>query len=184
MNLKLYKQELNNKYLFNIIDKKTKLNILLIKKNNLNFKIYLLNNMFFNLGFNYYILLKKILKSFSNLYINLIKKFINMDIYNYKKELIIKGLGFYFNKNIKTKILQLNIGKTHLINIKLPLKIQIKIINNGTNLILKGININLLNLVSSSIKMLKIPEIYKEKGIYYVDEKNKIQKKYINNKKF
>nr|QEM01799.1 50S ribosomal protein L6 [Nephromyces sp. ex Molgula occidentalis] len=182
MNLKLYKQSLNKNHLFNIIDKKTNLNILLIKKNNLFFNIYLLNNLFINLNFNYWILLKKNFKSFLILYINLIKKILYKNIINYEKELIIKGLGFYFIKDtIKTNILKLNIGINYIINLKLPLNIEIKLKNNNTNLILKGTNINLINLISSRVKNLKPPEIYKEKGIYYFNEK---LKKIFKNKKF
>nr|QEM01568.1 50S ribosomal protein L6 [Nephromyces sp. ex Molgula occidentalis] len=184
MNFIITKQKIDNINIFNIIDKQTNLNSILVKKNNLYFNLYILNYLTVNLGKNNLFLsliLNNKFKSFYILFIKLIKNLLETNTI-YTKELYIEGIGYFFKKDpIKKQILILNIGKTHNIKIKLPKYINFKIINNGTYLILTGTNKELINLIASKIKSIKPPEIYKGKGIYFSYEK--INKKLINKSK-
>lgn len=84
------------------------------------------------------------------------------------KKLIFKGLGLKANV-IENNILELKLGFSHAIKIKIPLdKIWVKVIKNG--LLIFGLNLVIVTNFMYKIKSLKLPNIYKGKGIWYKNE--------------
>lgn len=85
------------------------------------------------------------------------------------KKLLLKGLGLKAALSGEGDVLELKLGFSHLITISIPLKkIQIKLIKNG--LLIYGNNlVSVCNFIYK-IKSLKLPNIYKGKGIWYKNE--------------
>jgi len=104
----------------------------------------------------------KILNSFSNLII-------------FKKTLIFEGLGFevFFSK--KKKFLNLKLSLSHLYSIKIPKGIFVLLPSNKS-LICYSFNNVLLSSWISSIKLIKKPNSFKKKGIFYENEKITLKK--------
>jgi len=85
------------------------------------------------------------------------------------KKLIFKGLGLKASLIEEEKILELKLGFSHLIRLPIPEnKIKIKIIKNG--LLIFGHNLVTVCNFMYKIKSLKLPNIYKGKGIWYKNE--------------
>lgn len=80
----------------------------------------------------------------------------------YKKELILKGLGFKALVE-KPQILTLKVGYSHLLEIKVPRNISIKIKGNILNF--TSIDKQVLGNFVNYIKNLKSPDSYKGKGL-------------------
>lgn len=94
-------------------------------------------------------------------------------VYNgFKKKLELIGVGFRANlKN--SQILDLNIGYSHNIIIKLPKSITLEVKmekNKNSQIILKSYDKQLLGIVAAKIRSLRKPEPYKGKGIRYIHE--------------
>lgn len=84
------------------------------------------------------------------------------------KKLIFKGLGLKASL-IQNDILELKLGFSHLIKVKIPLnKIWVKLIKNG--LLIFSLDLVLVTNFMYKIKSLKLPNIYKGKGIWYKNE--------------
>ena len=91
---------------------------------------------------------------------------------NFYKKLILKGIGYkVFNTNYNN-ILLFKLGYTHSIYFKLNLSFFIY--KNYKLFLSDNIYQNLLN-TSFLIKLLKWPEPYKGKGIYFFNEKIKLK---------
>ena len=86
------------------------------------------------------------------------------------KKLVLKGLGLkakiYTQSN--SKILELKLGFSHLINIVIPNGIQVKV--NKTLIFISAKNKVLLGNFLYSIHRLKAPNAYKGKGVWYKNE--------------
>lgn len=80
----------------------------------------------------------------------------------YKKELILKGLGFKATLE-KLQILTLKVGYSHLLEIKIPEDISIKIKGNTINF--TSTDKQILGNFVNYIKDLKSPDSYKGKGL-------------------
>lgn len=96
-------------------------------------------------------------------------------VYNgFKKKLELIGVGFRANINKNnSQILDLNIGYSHNIMIKLPKSITLEVKmkkNKNTQIILKSYDKQLLGIVAAKIRSLRKPEPYKGKGIRYINE--------------
>ncbi len=99
----------------------------------------------------------------------------NSNIYNmilgvskgYKKELEIIGVGYRFIP--KDKILTINAGYSHQVNIKVPDGITVKGISN-TEIEIEGIDKVALGEFAANVRKVRPPEPYKGKGIRYKDE--------------
>lgn len=91
----------------------------------------------------------------------------------FSKNLEIQGVGY--RAQIDGKKLILNVGYSHPVIIDPPTKIAIKVENN-TNIIISGINKEMVGQVAAKIRAIRPPEPYKGKGIRY---KNEIVKKKI-----
>jgi large subunit ribosomal protein L6 len=85
----------------------------------------------------------------------------------FEKILIIKGVGY--RSQLNGKILVLNLGYSHSINISQPEGIEISVEAN-TRIILRGIDKELVGQLASKIRNKRPPEPYKGKGISYQDE--------------
>lgn len=97
----------------------------------------------------------------------LIKDFIKKDSTLFYKKLILNGVGYRF-VSIKNnpQILQLLLGYSHSMYIKLPVEIQISYIN-YSNIYLSSTDYAKLNIVSNIIKSTRSPDAYKGKGIIF-----------------
>ena len=84
----------------------------------------------------------------------------------FKKYLTIIGVGY--QAKILGKRLQLQLGFSHDIIFELPENIEIKV--NRTELIIEGIDKQLVGSVAAKIRSFRKPEPYKGKGIRYKDE--------------
>ena len=84
----------------------------------------------------------------------------------FEKELEIRGVGYQANMTGKYLVLQL--GYSHDIYFEPPQGIEIKA--NKTEIIVSGINKQLVGEVSAKIRSFRKPEPYKGKGIRYKDE--------------
>tara|TARA_Y100000996_G_scaffold373896_1_gene323691 strand:+ start:253 stop:801 length:549 start_codon:yes stop_codon:yes gene_type:complete len=84
----------------------------------------------------------------------------------FQKELEIRGVGYQANMDGKYLVLQL--GFSHEIFFEPPENIEIKA--NKTEIVVLGINKQLVGEVSAKIRSFRKPEPYKGKGIRYKDE--------------
>lgn len=84
----------------------------------------------------------------------------------FEKELEIRGVGYQANMSGKYLILQL--GYSHDIYFEPPDGIEIKA--NKTEIVVSGINKQLVGEVSAKIRSFRKPEPYKGKGIRYKNE--------------
>ena len=80
----------------------------------------------------------------------------------YEKILELSGVGF--RAILKGKILELQIGFSHIISYEIPEGIKV-VVEKSTIIKISGIDKELVGKVSSEIKMLKPVEPYKGKGI-------------------
>lgn len=92
-----------------------------------------------------------------------LKKFINL----YKKTIILKGLGLKVTQ--VDDILELKLGYSHIIKIKVPSSIFNVIINKNIITVEGFNNIEIGNFLTK-VRQLRLPNIYKGKGIWYKNE--------------
>ena len=85
----------------------------------------------------------------------------------FKKKLIIQGVGY--RAQMDNKNLILNLGYSHIIEIKPPEDITIETENN-TTIIISGISKEKVGQVAAKIRSTRPPEPYKGKGIRYENE--------------
>lgn len=85
----------------------------------------------------------------------------------YEKKLILVGVGF--KALIKNDKLNLFIGFSHVIKYNIPLEIFCEVLF-LTEIIIKGIDKQLVGQVASEIRSFRIPDSYKGKGIRYLNE--------------
>ena len=84
------------------------------------------------------------------------------------KKLILKGLGLKVNV-INSNELEFKLGFSHIVLLKIPKSIKITVLKNV--IILESFNKVELGNIANEIKMLKKPNPYKGKGIWYKNEK-------------
>jgi large subunit ribosomal protein L6 len=87
---------------------------------------------------------------------------------SYKKTLDIVGVGY--KAELKGKNLLLNIGYSHPIYFVPPDEIKLEV-PAPTQIIISGIDKELVGLVAAKIRSFRKPEPYKGKGIKYSDER-------------
>jgi len=85
----------------------------------------------------------------------------------FNKKLEIQGVGYRAQTDGNNLIL--NVGYSHPVTINPPEQIFIKVENN-TNIIVSGINKELVGQIAAKIRQIRPPEPYKGKGIRYVEE--------------
>ena len=84
----------------------------------------------------------------------------------FQKELEIRGVGY--QANMEGKYLVLQLGYSHDIYFEPPSGIELK--TNKTEVVVSGINKQLVGEVAAKIRSFRKPEPYKGKGIRYKDE--------------
>lgn len=87
----------------------------------------------------------------------------------FKKKLILKGLGYKFNVQESLRNIELKLGFSHLINVKIPDNVKVKLQKNYIN-IESNDNVLLGNFVNKIVS-LKLPDSYKGKGFWYKYQK-------------
>jgi large subunit ribosomal protein L6 len=90
----------------------------------------------------------------------------------FSKKLHIVGVGY--RATIKESILTLNVGFSHEIKYKFPNGIIIEC-PTQTEIVVKGIDKEVVGQVSANLRFYRKPEPYKGKGIRYADEVVKIK---------
>ncbi len=85
----------------------------------------------------------------------------------FKKELEINGVGY--RAQLQGKTLQLNLGLSHDVNFEVPEGVTVTVPKN-TQIIVEGIDQQLVGQVAANIREWRKPEPYKGKGIKYLDE--------------
>ncbi|NET50024.1 MAG: 50S ribosomal protein L6, partial [Merismopedia sp. SIO2A8] len=86
----------------------------------------------------------------------------------FEKRLSIQGVGY--RAQVQGRNLILNVGYSKPVEIVPPEGIQVKVENN-TNVIVSGINKEIVGDIAAKIRSVRPPEPYKGKGIRYADEK-------------
>jgi large subunit ribosomal protein L6 len=85
---------------------------------------------------------------------------------DFKKELVIEGIGF--RAEVQGSDLVLNLGFSH--QVRFPIPAGIKITTEKNVIKISGSDITLVGDIAAHIRKLKKPEPYKGKGIHYSDE--------------
>jgi large subunit ribosomal protein L6 len=106
-------------------------------------------------------------KAFHGLYRSLINNMVLGVSEQFRKCLVLQGVGY--RATIQKDLLILNLGYSHSIELKIPTTIEIKILKN-TTINLTSINKEELGLFVSRIRTWRPPEPYKGKGILYKGE--------------
>jgi large subunit ribosomal protein L6 len=116
-------------------------------------------------------------KKLSNTYISIIKQIIQEISKKSKHKLNLIGVGYraILLTSFTFTILQLKLGYSHLIFIKIPKDLTI-ICPKPTKIFLYGNLQQKINKLSFLIKSYKMPEPYKGKGIFYINEKIDLKK--------
>ena len=85
----------------------------------------------------------------------------------FEKKLTLVGVGY--RAQVKGKILSLSLGFSHPIEFSMPDGIEIEALSQ-TDIVVKGIDKQLVGAVSADIRAYRPPEPYKGKGVKYADE--------------
>jgi large subunit ribosomal protein L6 len=84
----------------------------------------------------------------------------------YVKKLVLEGIGF--KSDVVGQTLNLALGFSHPVKIKIPT--GIKVTADKNNITIEGIDKELVGTFTAAIRAMKKPEPYKGKGFHYVDE--------------
>jgi large subunit ribosomal protein L6 len=85
----------------------------------------------------------------------------------FQKNLEVMGVGY--RAQIQGGELSFTVGYAHPISLRLPKGVEASI-DKQTSISLKGIDNRMVSIVAAQIKSMKIPDVYKHKGIKYVGE--------------
>ena len=86
----------------------------------------------------------------------------------YERNLEITGVGY--KGQLQGKVINLSVGYTHPVEYAMPDGIEAKI-DKQTLITIRGIDKRKVGQVAADIRGLKIPDVYKQKGIRYAGEK-------------
>lgn len=86
----------------------------------------------------------------------------------YSKSLLIEGVGF--KGVLKGRELVLSLGYSHDINYQIPEGVEITLDGNGTEVIIKGYDKQVVGQAAAQIRSYYKAEPYKGKGVRYKDE--------------
>lgn len=110
--------------------------------------------------------LKKV-KALHGLTRSLIANMIVGVVDGWSKNLELQGVGF--RAQVNADKLVLNVGYSHPVEIQSPEGITFEVVDN-TKLKVSGIDKQLVGQISANIKKVRIPDVYKGKGIRYEGE--------------
>jgi large subunit ribosomal protein L6 len=85
----------------------------------------------------------------------------------YQKRLEIQGIGF--RAQVQGRTLNLSLGYSHPVVFEPPAGIEF-VVENNTNVIISGIDKELVGDIAASIRASRPPEPYKGKGVRYAGE--------------
>lgn len=91
----------------------------------------------------------------------------------YQKVLEISGVGY--RAQVQGKRILLTLGYSHPVEFSLPEGITAEVDPKQTQITLKGIDKQLIGQVAANIRALRLPDIYKGKGIRYAGETIKLK---------
>ena len=89
----------------------------------------------------------------------------------FQKRLLIQGVGY--RAQAQGKKLTLNVGYSKPVEMEMPDGIDVVVENRNTEVIISGINKEIVGNVAATIRAVRPPEPYKGKGIRYYDEQIK-----------
>ncbi|NMB69973.1 50S ribosomal protein L6 [candidate division WWE3 bacterium] len=98
----------------------------------------------------------------------LINNMVNGVTTGYEKKLELVGVGYRAKQDSPTKM-TMTLGFSHPVVIDTPKGVTLEVTDN-VNILIKGIDKQLVGLVASKIRKLRKPEPYKGKGIKYEGE--------------
>tara|TARA_B100000989_G_scaffold291573_1_gene266214 strand:- start:1693 stop:2232 length:540 start_codon:yes stop_codon:yes gene_type:complete len=87
----------------------------------------------------------------------------------FKKQLVLKGLGFKADVLNDSSLLELKLGFSSLIKLKIP-KNEVLVTVNKNILTLEGFDSVAVGNFANKIRSLKFPDAYKGKGFWYKNE--------------
>ena len=85
----------------------------------------------------------------------------------FTKQLEIRGVGY--RASLEGRVLVINAGYSHLVNLEIPEGVTVTLPKN-TDVILTGIDKQVIGEFAANIRQVRKPEPYKGKGIRYKDE--------------
>ena len=91
----------------------------------------------------------------------------------YKRDLLISGVGY--RAQVQGQKISFTLGFSHAVEFNLPDGITAEVDKKQTSLTLHGIDKHLIGQVAANIRMLRKPNVYKGKGIKYVEERLKLK---------
>lgn len=97
----------------------------------------------------------------------IIASMVNGVVSGYEKVLKLEGIGY--RAELNGNILSLKVGRTHPINIECPQGLEVQV-NDSVEIVIKGIDKQLVGEFASKVRSKRKPEPYKGKGIRYSDE--------------
>jgi large subunit ribosomal protein L6 len=90
----------------------------------------------------------------------------------FQRKLILNGVGYRAQAQGKT--LNLTLGLSHPVNFELPEGVEVECPSN-TEVVIKGVNKQLVGQVAAKVRGFRPPEPYKGKGIRYEDEQLRLK---------
>lgn len=87
----------------------------------------------------------------------------------FEKELTMVGVGY--RANLQGNTLVLNVGYSHPVEIEPPEGITFEVGEKSQQVIIRGVDKQVVGQVAADIRKVRPPEPYKGKGIRYVDER-------------
>ena len=119
----------------------------------------------------------KKLKFLSHTYLTNIKQIIKETTKKTKKKLNLVGVGYKVSilTNLYFTILQLKLGYSHFIYVKIPKDLNV-VCPKPNKIFLYGYDKQKINFIGFLIKSYKMPEPYKAKGIFCFNEQIKLKK--------
>ena len=78
-------------------------------------------------------------------------------------------MGVGYRAQIQGRELSFTVGYAHPISLQLPKGVEASV-DKQTSISLKGIDNRMVSLVAAQIRSMKVPDVYKNKGIKYVGE--------------
>lgn len=88
-------------------------------------------------------------------------------VHGFERRLVLMGVGY--RAQAKGKVLSLSLGYSHPTDFNVPEGVTIET-PSQTEILVKGINKELVGLVAANIRSIRAPEPYKGKGVRYANE--------------
>lgn len=115
----------------------------------------------------------KVVRALHGLARSLLSNMVNGVSSGYEKVLEISGIGY--RAQVKGNKIIFTLGYSHPIEYELPAGVTAKVDEKQTTITLSGIDKQLLGQVAANIKSLRMPDVYKAKGIKYAGERIKLK---------